>query len=79
MYSGFSIGEARKKSLRSQEKNLAPLEASDITLLNNSLDSSNEAAGDPASASYSSLSPPATNRTLHGSDLRGRWVHTKLA
>lgn len=50
MYSGNSIGEARKKSFKSTHMNRAPLEASEIVLLRRILVSSIEVAGDPASS-----------------------------
>ena len=68
MYSFSTIGEARKKSLRSREKNLAPLVESEMTLLRSSFVSRREAAGDPVSYGQLSLLPPATKQICQGSD-----------
>ena len=72
MYSGSFIGEARKKSLRSQVKKRAPSLASEITLLRSSLVSRSDAAGEPVSKPQSSLSPPTTTRMRQGSVFLGR-------
>lgn len=61
MYSKSSMGLLRKKSLISAVKNFAP--GVEMTLLTRSLVSMIEAAGDPASPAYSSLSPPTVSRT----------------
>ena len=70
MYSDSFIGEARKKSFKSQLINLAPFFASDMVMLIHNLVSTRLDAGDPASSSYLSLSLPATKRTLRGLVLR---------
>ena len=48
MYSGSSIGVARKKSFKSVAKRQAPLSASEMVLLRISLASRRVAAGEPA-------------------------------
>ena len=59
-YSGCSIGDARKKYLRSALQNFAPLLASDITLFSINLVSVRSVVGADASSSNISLSPPTT-------------------
>ena len=72
MNSGSCIGVWRNISFKSILLNLAPFDASEMTLLNSSLVSNMFAAGDPESESYGSLSPPTTMRTRYSSSLRGR-------
>ena len=50
MYSGLAIGDERKKSLRSAERNRAPLHASEMVLFRRSLVSRRDAAGEAASS-----------------------------
>ena len=49
MFSASFIGVAKKKSLTSAVKKVAPLSQSEIVLFNMSFVSSSEAAGDPES------------------------------
>ena len=79
MYSGSSIGVARKKSFKSVAKNLAPLSASEIVLLRSNFASNSVAAGEPASCAYGNQSPPTVRRTHMGSDFKGRKSRTMLA
>ena len=56
----------------SQLRNLAPLCASEIVLLTIIFVSMRFKTGEPASASYSRISPPTSKRNLHGSVFSGR-------
>ena len=79
MFSGRFIGVLRKKSLRSIERNFAPLWLSEMVLLMRSFVLISVDAGEVASSGYSSLSPPTVRRTRYFSVLRGRWSQTKLS
>ena len=72
MNSCETIGDARGKSLMSQQENLAPLEASEITLFTHICVSRRVVVGEPESSTYSNLLSPTTRRTHQGSALRGR-------
>jgi len=58
MYSGFSIGIAKKQSLISANINLTPLLESDMVILSNTLVSKGLVASDPVSCSYFRWSSP---------------------
>ena len=72
------IGEAKKKSFKSQLRNLARLRTSKIVLLTSIFVSVRLDAGESASASYGNLSQPTTKRILHYLVFSGRWSHTNL-
>ena len=72
IYFALDIGVSKKKTFISHDKNLAPLCASEIVLLNSSFYSNRDAAGDDTSHGYSNLSPPTVSLTLNGSDFSGR-------
>ena len=61
-----------KKSFRSAEKNLTPLEASKMVLLRRSFVSRRDAAGELAVELYSRQSPPTVRQTPNSSLLSGR-------
>ena len=65
IYLGSSMGVARKKSFKSQLRNLAPFFASEITLCSSIVVSRRLAVGDPTSDVYSNLFSPTTSLTPH--------------
>ena len=69
----------RKKSFMSIVMNLAPFADWEIVLLRSNFVSIKLAAGEDASYSYCSLSPPTVRRTLYCSDFSGLKSHIKLA
>ena len=71
IYSAVDIGVYKKKIFLSHDRNLAPMCASDIMLLNSSFDSKTDAARYDASSGYYNLSTHTINMTINGSDFSG--------
>ena len=61
-----------RKYFISHDKNLAPLCAYEMFLLNSGFDSKIDAAGCDELSGCSNLSPPTINLTLNGYDFSGR-------
>ena len=72
IYYAIDIGGSKKKSFRSLDRNIIPLCASKIVLLDSSAYSKRDASGDATSSGYSNLPSPTVNLTLNGSDFSGR-------
>ena len=79
VYSGLSIGDARKKSFKSQLKNLAPLWSSEIVLSARIFNSTIYVLGAPVSSTNSNLSPPTINLIRNCSFCKDQKPATKFA
>ena len=71
IYSALDIGVTKKKYFILHDKNIAPLCASEIVILNSSFDSKIYVDGDNISSVYYNLSSPTVNLNLNGYDSSG--------
>ena len=69
--SDLNIGVSKKKYFLSNDRNLAPLCASEISLLNSVFGYNKDAAGNAKLYEYFNLLPPNFNLTLNSSDFSG--------